>query len=64
MAGQCLPLSLALADRLRRCGFAPAIILGVRATPFAAHAWVVLDGIVMSDTLDETRVYTPILVIR
>lgn len=40
----CLEQSLALFVTLRRAG-APAVLrIGVRPVPFAAHAWVELDG--------------------
>lgn len=40
----CLPRSLALFGYLRSAGFRVEHVIGVRAYPFAAHAWVELNG--------------------
>ncbi|WP_267432943.1 lasso peptide biosynthesis B2 protein [Sphingomonas sp. GM_Shp_1] len=60
-AGNCLPLSLALA---RRCASADArLVFGVQLDPFAAHAWVQRDTEVLNDELHVVHAFTPILVI-
>ncbi|MDR6128760.1 hypothetical protein QE361_003227 [Sphingomonas sp. SORGH_AS802] len=60
-AGNCLPLSLALA---RRCASADArLVFGVQLDPFAAHAWVQRDTEVLNDELHVVYAFTPILVI-
>ena len=44
-AGQgCLPRSLAAAILCRRRGAWPTWCVGVRTAPFAAHAWLEVDG--------------------
>jgi hypothetical protein len=45
----CLPRSLALFRFLRRRGYPSRHFIGVDTDPFAAHAWVELDGDVISD---------------
>ncbi|WP_395396469.1 lasso peptide biosynthesis B2 protein (plasmid) [Novosphingobium sp. BL-8A] len=61
--GQCLPRSLAIAHRLLSLRISPMLILGVRLTPFAAHAWVQVDGMLMNECRERTDVFTPILVV-
>jgi hypothetical protein len=36
-------------------------VVGVRDTPFAAHAWVAVDDLVLSDPLDVVRELSPIV---
>jgi len=48
----CLEQSLALYVMLRRAG-APALLrIGVRPVPFAAHAWVEIDGQAVNEPQD------------
>ncbi len=48
----CLEQSLAMFVALRRAG-APAVLrIGVRPVPFAAHAWVEIDGIAVNEPQD------------
>ena len=61
--GLCLPWSLAIAHRLLSLGISPLLILGVRLTPFAAHAWVQVDAMLMNECRERTDVFTPILVV-
>jgi len=60
---RCLPWSIAMADYLSRRRCFPDLVIGVKMKPFAAHAWVQLEGRVLSDRLDEVLPYTPILVV-
>lgn len=49
----CLPESLTLLTLLRRRGIAAELRIGVAtAGPFAAHAWVEVDGRPVNDTAD------------
>lgn len=48
----CLQRSAACVCLLRRQGVPAELVLGVRTFPFAAHAWVELDGRVLNDSLD------------
>lgn len=58
--GNCLSRSLALWWMLRRRGVEATLQLGVAlAGPFAAHAWVEVEGLVLNDTQDVTIRYTP-----
>ena len=56
----CLFDSLALMNFLRAFGHAPIIMMGVRATPFAAHCWVEADGVCLNDAVETCQSYTPI----
>lgn len=58
---RCLVRSLALFSMLRRSGIAAQFVIGVRSQPFAAHAWVQYDGIVLNDGVEQISCYTPIL---
>jgi hypothetical protein len=49
----CLERSLVLYDRLRREGAAVELLIGVQATPFAAHAWVTYAGEPMNDSAEH-----------
>ena len=60
---RCLPRSLAF---LRLCNARrhfPSLVIGVRTNPFTAHAWVQCEGMVLNDSVDQVRVFTPILVL-
>lgn len=61
---RCLVKSIALFDLLKRGGHAPALVLGVRDSPFSAHAWVELGDAVVSDLVEVIARYTPIMVRR
>lgn len=58
---RCLVRSLALFSVLRNRGIAAQFVIGVRAQPFAAHAWVQYDGTVLNDCVEQVSCYTPIL---
>lgn len=60
---RCLPRSVALVRRSFRAGFNPRLIIGVRVNPFAAHCWVQHDDMIIGDSLDIVRIYTPICVL-
>jgi len=49
----CLQRSAACVCLLRRQGASAELVLGVRTFPFAAHAWVELDGRVLNDSLEH-----------
>lgn len=56
----CLFDSLALMNFLLAFGHKPEIVMGVRATPFAAHCWVESDGGCLNDAAETCQSYTPI----
>lgn len=60
---QCLPRSLAVAERLFAAGVGAELVLAVKLQPFAAHAWVQWRDIVVNDRVDAVRDFTPILVV-
>lgn len=59
---RCLVLALSTCALLRARGVPCRFAIGVRARPFAAHAWVEWAGTVVNDDLENVRKFTPILV--
>jgi hypothetical protein len=59
----CILDSLVLRDFLRRNGISTTWVIGVESRPFAAHSWIQHRGIVLNDSLEHVRRYTPILVV-
>jgi hypothetical protein len=59
--GHCLPLSLALATRCATDDV--RLVFGVKLDPFAAHAWVQRDRIVLNDEVHVVRQFTPVLAV-
>jgi hypothetical protein len=57
----CLFDALALSEFLAGFRIYPRWVFGVQARPFAAHCWLQHDGIVLNDTVDHVRRYTPIM---
>lgn len=45
----CLQRSSVTAKLLRSAGWNAHLVIGVQMTPFASHAWVELEGIVVND---------------
>lgn len=60
---RCLPRAIGLIELLARHDAYPCLVMAVRMKPFEAHAWVQWDDMVLNDTVDQVRRYTPILVI-
>ena len=61
-SGRCLRNSMLLINLLEGAGLPATWVFGVRTYPFDAHCWVEHEGIVLNDTIDHVRWYTPILV--
>ncbi len=59
----CLFNSLALIEFLAAHAVYPEWVFGVQGRPFAAHCWVQKHGVLLNDTLDHVRRYTPIMVV-
>lgn len=59
--GECLQRAYLLRRLLRSEGYSPLWIFGVRTWPFGAHCWLQVDDLVIGDTLDRVRFYTPIM---
>lgn len=59
----CLADSLALVLFLAHYRLFPNWVFGVQTGPFAAHCWVQDNDVVLNDTPDHVRRYTPILVV-
>lgn len=60
---QCLPRALAAAEGLLRAGASPDMIIGVKLQPFAAHAWVQCEGMLVNDRFDVVRDFTAIRIV-
>jgi prolyl oligopeptidase len=45
----CLQRSAATVCLLRQCGVQAELVIGAQQTPFRAHAWVEVDGLVVND---------------
>lgn len=61
--GDCLQRSWMLHDRLCRRGLDADWVFGVRTWPFFAHCWVQVGDVVVGDTLNRVRGFTPILAV-
>jgi len=60
---QCLALSFAMARACLKSNLDTHLSIGVKLRPFEAHAWVSIEGIVVSDRLDNVRPFATILLI-
>lgn len=58
--GECLHRAYVLRRWLHHEGYRPTWVFGVRTWPFAAHCWLQIGALVVGDTLDRVRHYTPI----
>jgi hypothetical protein len=59
----CLNEALALIFFLGRAGARADWVFGVKALPFAAHCWVQAGDLVLNDTAENVRNYTPIMIV-
>lgn len=59
---RCLFNALALIYFLQRYGHFPYFVIGVKTAPFAAHAWVQMEGMVLDGHPTSVGHFTPILV--
>lgn len=62
-AENCLPRSIAFHRLAVASGRTPALVIGVKCDPFAAHCWVQDGMCVLNDSAEHVRLFTPILVI-
>jgi hypothetical protein len=60
-SNRCLFDSLVLAYFLRSHGVRCMFVMGVKSSPFAAHAWVQLNDQVLNSTPEFVRSFTPIV---
>lgn len=58
----CLLDSLVLTTFLNHYSVPSILVLGVKTKPFAAHAWVQTDSIVLNDKAENVQMYAPIVV--
>jgi hypothetical protein len=61
--GKCLYDCLVLLEFLSHSGLFPTLVIGVTTFPFNAHCWLQHGAVVLTDYVERTRKYTPILVI-
>lgn len=61
--GVCLYRSFFLLTFLRRSGLDATWMFGVRTWPFEAHCWLQIGDLVLDDTLDHVRRFSPILAV-
>ena len=59
----CLYDSLALLEFLSRWRFFPLWTFGVKSDPFGAHCWVQWGGVILNDSVERVRRYTPIMIV-
>lgn len=59
----CLFDSLALLEFLASYRMFPQWVFGVRMEPFSAHCWVQDNDVILNDTVENVRAYTPIMVV-
>lgn len=59
----CLFDCLALLDFLARYRIYPRWVFGVQLFPFSAHCWIQIETMLLNDTLETIRHYTPIMAI-
>lgn len=57
---RCLVHSVACCGAGRSAGLALDFVIGVRAAPFAAHCWVQQGSLVVNDTVERVRPFTPL----
>jgi hypothetical protein len=59
----CLSQSLAFNRACRRWRLAAVFVIGVRLDPFSAHCWVQCEDLVLNDSVERVKHFTPILAI-
>lgn len=61
---KCLLKSISLKYFLDFHGFKSELIIGVKANPFFAHAWLQIGDLVLNDDIDRVCDYSPIMRIK
>jgi hypothetical protein len=54
----CLQRSAVTTWLLRGCGFQAQMVVGARTIPFAAHAWVEVEGLAVDERVDVEATYS------
>lgn len=60
---QCLVTSISIVNYLATKKIFPDLVFAVRVAPFSAHCWVQSEDRVLSDSIENVHLYTPILVV-
>jgi hypothetical protein len=58
----CLTRSLAMREMLWRHALPSTLVIGVKLSPFAAHAWLQVGGVILNDRLERIHHYHPIAI--
>lgn len=61
--GRCLSRSFAYRLLAKRFGYNVKLVIGVKVDPFAAHCWVEYGSQVANDSLEQVRLFNPILIL-
>lgn len=61
--GRCLSRSFAYRLLAKRFGYNVELVVGVKVDPFAAHCWVEYESQVANDSLEQVRLFNPILIL-
>lgn len=61
--GECLFRAFMLKAYLARADLGASLVIGVQTWPFEAHAWMQTGALVLDDTVEHVRGFTPILVL-
>lgn len=62
-ANRCVPRSLAILLRCASQRIRAHAVIGVTADPFQAHCWAQYGAIVLGDSIDNVKRFTPLLVL-
>lgn len=60
---RCLPDAISMVRFLAKRGFHANVVFGVAGNPFAAHAWVQVADLILSDSVGNVAAHTPIRVV-
>ena len=60
---KCLYDCMVLLEFLAYFELFPTLVIGVTTFPFRAHCWLQYGPLVLTDYVEHTRAYTPILVV-
>jgi len=60
---RCLPDAISMVRFLAKHGLHANVVFGVTGSPFAAHAWVQVSDLVLSDSVGNATAHTPIRVV-
>ena len=62
-ANRCVPRSLAIVLRCASVGIRAYAVIGVTSEPFQAHCWAQSETLVLGDSVENVKRFTPLLVV-